>query len=433
MQEPAPIIKAVDRVAEDLRAFVYDPQAKAMLWEVTDDSAKIVEMTLTLHMESEAFVPALVLPFEAAFDDAVAYEARLCEELDAMLADDDPFGETPISLPDFEDDAPFGDRMAMLAQATAECMKALIIFYAPEGISDSTAFTTWLAAQIDAQQGSQLRTLVVDEPGGPVGAALMAVLGPQMMSCRPDVSMNGLMRDTLAQTPPPTNPAEQIGKILPQAVIAMREGKNADARENCFEARELARKNGLKTLEMTAGILLANGWFADQDYAETRKAAQETAARHALDDHDAQDLDHRVQADLRMQALMLSGTTRIAEEDYGEGVPDFEAAAETAALLENHLQHFEGLRLAAWCHGKEDARADMWRCAEAALLVAQDLPEMFRESGSLPFLLIDLDDALTRQAHRDQLDDHATALLGPDWRESAKEAVESASGGEADG
>lgn len=433
MQKPAPIIQAVDRVAEDLREFVYDPDAKGMLWEITDDSAKIVEMALTLHMESEAFVPALVLPFEAAFEDAATYGAALCAEFDAMLADDDPFGETPVALPDFTAEMSFGERMAALGAALSAHMKALVIFYAPAAISDGRAFADWIAVQTGAQADPVLRMLVVDEPGGLVGERLMAALGPQIMRRCPAVSMNALMRKTLAATPPPTTPAERIGRLLPKAIILLREEKKAEAREHCIKARQIARDNDLKTLEMTAGVVLANGWFADLDHSETRKVAQETVARHPFEEHDSDNPDHRTQADLRMQAQMLCGTAWIAEEEYAAAAPDFEAAAETAALLSNAVQHFEGLRLASWCYGMADAREEAWRCGVVALDVAADLPEMLRKDGTLPFLLFDLDGAARRGVRRDQLDELATALLGPDWREIAKDAVSTASGGDANG
>ena len=428
MKELNPVEQNVMELADQYLVFSSDPDATLLIWQVDQDTEKMIQTMLTFHTEDTALFSDLTLPADTAFEEPEFYQReiadKLIEDFEASKEDieDDPLKQwNPAKAAEGTD--PLLSYLSALAKEMEEIARHITIYFRPTDINDMEGFALWLKALMKKKKDPKIQFMAFDDEEGTLSKALSKPLKKNMMVLAPVIDMNKTIEETFAKEEAEAKPGPEkdYRHYIVHAVTALRRQDHDKAFDLAGKAFAIAEKQKWPDMQMTSLLVYGNAILNKEDHdfvVRTARQAQRIAA-------DNPDFDTKPVLDnLLLQSFFLEANALMFKEDWEQAAKAYVKAADVARELKNALMEFEARRMATRCFTDAGDYKAAWETGDPAFLIAGKFPDELKLDGTFPDFAWNMKRLSEQEEERrDLLDEHMVGLLGDDWEKRLKQAA----------
>lgn len=425
-QPQNPITRRLDRMVELWWQFESESSGSVGLWLLAPDEERMLEAFIRREESEGGQIPSVFWELSAPFEQASTYPQALLHQ---ML-------ETCLELGNFEALAQAGfteeffesyqqrqgadawlEFLDAFHQIMAPIAGHMVGFIHPQSVSDEDAYLQWLIERLEHGLPASVRLMLLDSDKGDRYERLTLYCEGKIHNLFPNLDMPAALTEMAAeaQAQSPHDPGIQYQAAFAALMQHSQKGDLEQARMSAEQARAIALKQNWPHLEVAAYLALAA--------TETNQQAFDEAYRqyaHAID-RATQIEDQALRQRLTMQAHLGEGGARVADQDFEVAMAAYQAGANLALQLEDHVMALEAWRMVGYCAQQEKRWIDSWEAYQQGLQSATQIPADSVAHTTLPYLghaMLEEVASKAGQTHQDKVKVMETLdkLLGADWQ-----------------
>ncbi len=370
--------------------FAENPKPRMLRWLVEADEVSLVELFIDMQSEEIGQTPDLFIRFDDSFEDANGYGFRLLESLRKQYEEVRPGLAQEGIAADWNCPQPRPNELGAgaflrvcvsLREHYQDQVQHLVLFLAPQEISNVDEWQKWLLSVARAGLPQHLRITVTDDKRSPLLDPPCKAEPVLIATCEPNLDMPEALAE-LAEQPEGVGPGHRFRRHFVALINASSKKDFAEMNAEAKAALKIATKQNWPQMQvvihMAVGSTYLNAAEANKALASYHEAG--VAANKAEEQGDP------AGAKLFVQARFAAGAALVSEGRFAEAAPVYESISPLTAKQQDRLLTMESWRMAAYCHEMEKTFDQAWRCGALALQTADQMDAEMRMNSTLPYV-----------------------------------------------